>query len=114
MPTKQDILENSILSDIQKKFIIKWVDVDNSFFLTGGTAIAAFFCKHRISEDLDFFKNESFSLMPTRKFLLSIGTIKSETKKHDRNIFILEMEKQELKLEFSFYEFPLSGKKDYL
>jgi predicted nucleotidyltransferase component of viral defense system len=30
----------------------------NSFFLAGGTALSAFFLKHRYSEDLDFFTGE--------------------------------------------------------
>jgi len=32
-------------------------DIANVFYLTGGTALAEFYLKHRFSDDLDFFTN---------------------------------------------------------
>jgi predicted nucleotidyltransferase component of viral defense system len=32
--------------------------LSDAFFLTGGTALSAFFLKHRYSEDLDFFTDQ--------------------------------------------------------
>ncbi len=46
-----------ILTEFQKKFIeaISKSSLRDSFFLTGGTALSAFYLQHRYSEDLDFF-----------------------------------------------------------
>lgn len=46
-----------ILTPLQKDFIRKFSESPfrDSFFLTGGTALSAFYLKHRFSEDLDFF-----------------------------------------------------------
>ena len=38
------------------------------FYLTGGTALTEFYFKHRFSEDLDFFNEEEFSLLPLQAF----------------------------------------------
>lgn len=48
-----------ILSNLQRK-ILKLFSVlldKEAFYLTGGTALSAFFLKHRKSNDLDFFTN---------------------------------------------------------
>lgn len=46
-----------ILTPLHKAFIRKFSEspFQKSFFLTGGTALAAFYLQHRLSEDLDFF-----------------------------------------------------------
>lgn len=46
-----------VLTPLHKKFIHKFSisPFQKSFFLTGGTALAAFYLHHRLSEDLDFF-----------------------------------------------------------
>jgi len=46
-----------ILTEFQQKFIeaISKSSLRDSFFLTGGTALSAFYLQHRYSEDLDFF-----------------------------------------------------------
>ncbi len=47
-----------ILTDAQRKFLRAAATVEplrSSFFLTGGTALAAYFLHHRLSEDLDLF-----------------------------------------------------------
>ena len=46
-----------ILTPLQKTFLHKFSESPfrDSFFLTGGTALAAFYLHHRLSEDLDFF-----------------------------------------------------------
>lgn len=54
---KKILTENQlkILEKISgEKFII------NNFYLTGGTALAEFYLKHRFSEDLDFFSEREF------------------------------------------------------
>ena len=49
-----------ILTELQKRFLseIAKSSLRESFFLTGGTALSAFFLEHRLSEDLDFFTEE--------------------------------------------------------
>jgi predicted nucleotidyltransferase component of viral defense system len=46
-----------ILTPLQKKLLnaVGKSDLKGDFYLTGGTALSAFYLKHRISEDLDFF-----------------------------------------------------------
>lgn len=46
-----------ILTPLQKDFLHRFSESPfrDSFFLTGGTALAAFYLYHRLSEDLDFF-----------------------------------------------------------
>lgn len=50
-----------ILTPLQKRFILKFSESPSqkNFFLTGGTALSAFYLHHRLSEDLDFFTEES-------------------------------------------------------
>jgi hypothetical protein len=47
-----------ILTEAQRRFLRAAASVDpvrDSFWLTGGTALAAYYLGHRLSEDLDFF-----------------------------------------------------------
>ncbi|MBI2644253.1 MAG: nucleotidyl transferase AbiEii/AbiGii toxin family protein [Candidatus Wildermuthbacteria bacterium] len=37
--------------------------LSQKFYLTGGTALAAFYLRHRYSEDLDFFSEEEINIM---------------------------------------------------
>ena len=49
-----------ILTPLQEEFlkIFSNTSLKESFYLTGGTALSAFYLKHRISEDMDFFTEE--------------------------------------------------------
>lgn len=49
-----------ILTRLQRSFLqqLGRSDLRETFFLTGGTALSAFFLAHRYSEDLDFFTEE--------------------------------------------------------
>jgi|GEM_PF-143748 len=50
-------LRSAILTPLQEAFLTRFFtyDVGEQFFLTGGTALAAFYLGHRLSDDLDFF-----------------------------------------------------------
>jgi len=52
-----------ILTESQKQFLRAFsrTELKDDFFLTGGTALSAFYLQHRLSEDLDFFTEQ-----PTR------------------------------------------------
>ena len=103
-----------ILSKNQKKFLQIFSEnkeLSNSFYLTGGTALAAFCIPYRLSEDLDFFSEQEFDLNPILVFLKS----KKKDLKYqqfdfntlfNRNIIQLQYEKDVLKLEFTYFPFP--------
>jgi len=56
-PDPEPELRAGILTPLQEAFLDRFFayDVGKSFFLTGGTALAAFYLYHRLSEDLDLF-----------------------------------------------------------
>jgi|SRR3989344_6203840 len=104
----------SILSLNQKK-ILEIISgektVCNNFYLTGGTALAEFYLHHRLSEDLDFFSEEEFDPQSISVFFKKIqkkaGVKKvSYEQSFNRNIYILELENDHIKTEFTYYPFP--------
>ncbi|MBU0694334.1 MAG: nucleotidyl transferase AbiEii/AbiGii toxin family protein [Candidatus Omnitrophica bacterium] len=50
-----------VISQIQKAILDSFGQIPDSeyFYLTGGTALAYFYLKHRKSNDLDFFTAEA-------------------------------------------------------
>ncbi|PIP31376.1 hypothetical protein COX24_03940 [bacterium (Candidatus Gribaldobacteria) CG23_combo_of_CG06-09_8_20_14_all_37_87_8] len=67
-------------------------DICQSFYLTGGTALAEFYLKHRFSEDLDFFSEKEVNpqdisiYLKTIKKEIGIERVDFETS-HNRNLF---------------------------
>lgn len=55
-----------MLEKIQREVLIRLKDIPEvqSFFLTGGTALSAFYLFHRKSNDLDFFTSEEELIQP--------------------------------------------------
>lgn len=55
-----------ILTEIQKKILllINSLPEKDAFYLTGGTALSAFYLKHRKSHDLDFFTTVEEIILP--------------------------------------------------
>lgn len=49
-----------VLTALQEDFLLTFskTTLKDIFFLTGGTALSAFYLEHRISEDMDFFTEE--------------------------------------------------------
>lgn len=80
------------------------------FYLTGGTALAGFYLKHRLSDDLDFFTSKPpdsiflHSFADKIKQALDAKSVRFE-KIYDRNQFFFNFKKTELKLEFTLYPF---------
>jgi len=106
---------SSILTPDQKN-ILDVISRDKSicqnFYLTGGTALAEFYLKHRFSEDLDFFAENEFDPQSISVFLKKNQT-KIGIKKVDyessfnRNLFFLYLENKEIiKTEFTYFPFP--------
>lgn len=58
------IVDNPWLTPLQKMFLDRFfrLEVGQSFFLTGGTALAAFYLHHRLSLDLDLFTLDDLAL----------------------------------------------------
>jgi predicted nucleotidyltransferase component of viral defense system len=105
-----NIADNPILTAEQKSLLRSFSgsDLRFSFYLTGGTALSAFYLSHRLSEDLDFFSEEQIDIEPVLAFLKSVpdvGDIQYE-RKFDRKMFILRHTSgQVLKVEFTTYPF---------
>lgn len=81
------------------------------FYLTGGTALAEFYLHHRYSEDLDFFSEKEFSIIPIQTFLKQLSKELHLTKIEYRSFmgiytFFLYKDKEILKIDFNFYPFP--------
>lgn len=85
------------------------------FYLTGGTALAAYYLRHRVSDDLDFFSFNELDTFFIHEFInklkvkLAAGTVRFE-KLHDRNQFYFALDENaldenELKVEFTKYPF---------
>jgi hypothetical protein len=68
-------LQPGILTPLQHAFLTRFFDYDigEQFFLTGGTALAAFYLYHRLSEDIDLFTLEDGALDAAQDALLTIG-----------------------------------------
>lgn len=85
--------------------------ISENFYLTGGTALAAFYLRHRYSEDLDFFSEKEFDLLGLDVFLnrlrkvLSVSALDFQ-KSYNRNLFFLYFDQEVLKIEFTFFPFP--------
>lgn len=79
------------------------------FYLTGGTALAAFYLKHRYSEDLDFFSEEEISPLSIAAFVQSLKKDLRYRKADfqqslNRYLVFLTFQKgPELKVEFTYY-----------
>jgi hypothetical protein len=70
-----------ILTDLQKRILTLFRNLPDqeAFYLTGGTALSAFFLKHRKSNDLDFFTNTEEIILPfTQKLEISLANEKYE------------------------------------
>lgn len=83
------------------------------FYLAGGTALAEFYLKHRISEDLDFFseKQEVNPIAINRFFedkAKTLNLLKFETKRVFGlySFFLHFKDKEVLKVDFNYYPFP--------
>src|SRR3989338_9005892 len=81
-------------------------NIANSFYLSGGTALAEFYLQHRLSEDLDFFSEEEFDplfITSTFKKIQNRAGIKKVNyeQSFNRNLFFLELENDTIKTEFT-------------
>lgn len=105
-------MEQTILTSLQQK-VITLIGAEanlHSYYLSGGTALAAYYLQHRLSDDLDFFTTQ----LPDQLFLhafteqlkqkLWAKALRFE-RLYDRNIFFFDINQTELKMEFTYYPF---------
>lgn len=83
-----------------------------SFYFTGGTPLAAFYLKHRLSEDIDLFSEQEIPLLAIRGFIKEmqkpLGTLKVDYRQFlGLHTFQLYFSKRRiLKVDFNYYPFP--------
>ena len=102
-----------ILTPFQKDFIYclgKKTRLNRRFYLTGGTALSAYYLFHRYSEDLDFFSTNQIDVSEINSFLKGIKpTLKiirtDFQQSFNRNIFFIHSKKEILKTEFTYFPF---------
>ena len=107
-------MEQTVLTSHQSHFLElakKEVTITNRYYLTGGTALAEFYLKHRYSEDLDFFSqhevNEAgiIAFLDSVKESLSISNVEF-TRISGLFMYTLTFQDQtRLKIDFNEYPF---------
>lgn len=106
-------MAEEILTEQQKIFLEVFAksSLVNSFYFSGGTALAHYYLKHRMSEDLDFF---STSVIDTGGISVFLKDLKGKLgyqsidyqQSFNRNLFFLQYaSNKELKIEFTYYPF---------
>lgn len=103
----------NVLTEPQKLFLRLFGKelFSKKFYLSGGTALTGFYIPYRYSEDLDFFSLEEVKIDEIVAFIRSIKE-KLGFRSFDfntsfnRNLFFLQLPKDTMKLEFTYYPFP--------
>lgn len=105
-------MARQILTPRQRQFIqcvAQNPKFNSLFYLTGGTALAAFYLQHRFSEDLDFFSEQEIPPLEIAAFIRSLKkTLCFEKvdlqRSLNRNlIFFAFPKRQELKVELTYF-----------
>jgi predicted nucleotidyltransferase component of viral defense system len=105
-------MESSILTPLQKTVLAALFNHGlgvRGYYLTGGTALSAFYLQHRYSDDLDFFTRKRSSLTEDfgnfREILTSIGLVvtSQDTTEAYARLFIHPEDQKDtpLKIEFA-------------
>jgi len=101
-------LEQADLTEGQRSVLAALArsSLSGDFYLSGGTALAAFYLRHRRSRDL--FSSEDVPFETLRDFLASVPDtrVKSFQRLYDRRMFVIEVGAETLELEFTRYPFP--------
>lgn len=86
--------------------------ITKRFYLTGGTALAEFYFKHRLSEDLDLFSEQEVNPRVVESFLEGVSIklgIAKIIKENFLGLFTYKLAYQDgeiLKVDFNYYPFP--------
>ena len=104
-PNQRAVLE----SLAQEKYITE------TFFLSGGTALSAFYFKHRISEDFDLFSEKVYEAKKVaiwvQKAAKNLKVQKAERQKlTGQDVYYFSFGKNDfVKVDFSYFPFPHLG-----
>ena len=105
-------MEQAILKPWQEKVIalVAGEPKLSDFYLAGGTALAAYYLRHRFSDDLDFFCFDEADNVFIRAFAeqikKEIGAKNARYERlYDRNQYFFNVGQEALKVEFSHYPF---------
>ncbi|OIO49335.1 MAG: hypothetical protein CO042_02085 [Parcubacteria group bacterium CG_4_9_14_0_2_um_filter_41_8] len=100
------------LTQLQKQALnaIGQTELAKYFYWTGGTLLSSHYLHHRISEDLDFFSDdlieEEAVLAEMNKIKKILGIAKMiHTTRMNRQQYILQKGKEQLKVEFVYFPF---------
>lgn len=106
---KADALERAKLQPAQRALLQRFAGspLAQTYYLTGGTALAGFYLHHRRSDDLDFFADEHAPLATIEAFIGSLPGLEKTSfqRLYDRRIFLLTIDGAPLKIEFTRYPF---------
>src|SRR3989344_164947 len=86
--------------------------IREAFYFTGGTPLAAFYLRHRLSEDIDLFSEEEVDILQARNFIgkaqkklnLSGVDYRQYYGLHTFQLYFSETDI--LKVDFNYYPFP--------
>ena len=86
-------------------------EITTAFYLSGGTALAEYYLRHRLSEDLDFFSEDEVdpqAISSIFKKLQPQAKIASVTyeQSFNRNLYFLHAADDVIKTEFTYFPFP--------
>ncbi|OGV97567.1 hypothetical protein A2W24_05995 [Microgenomates group bacterium RBG_16_45_19] len=90
---------------------IRHSSLSQSFYFTGGTALAYYYLQHRLSEDLDFFSKQEFEPLEITTYLKSLKDVLAYKSfdfqsSFNRNIYQLRFgQGRFLKVEFTYFPF---------
>ena len=87
------LAENSILTPAQKILLARLGQstLSEQFYFTGGTALAALYLQHRLSEDIDFFTRETVPVESVLGFLRALPDVQKVEyeRKFDRRLSLI-------------------------
>lgn len=105
-------MKNKILTEKQVRLMeLLPEEILSAFYLTGGTALSAFYLEHRVSEDLDFFTDSEDTMPPVEFLTAFMKKLPNSDAIHyqrlfDRRIFSVGYKDRDtLKVEFTTYPF---------
>jgi hypothetical protein len=106
----EKIKNNPVLTKHQKILLTHFAEFPGAseFYVTGGTALSAFYLEHRLSEDLHLFTGDEVEIEPILAFLKFLPEVEDLNleRKFDRRIFVIRYGDAEyLRVEFSKYPF---------
>ena len=86
--------------------------ITKRFYLTGGTALAEFYLKHRLSEDIDLFSEKEVRPRVIEAFLKGISLklgVSKIIKERFLGLYTYKLQYKDggsLKIDFNYYPFP--------